>query len=251
MKDFFVSYNGKDKTWAEWVAWQLEEAGYTTIIQAWDFRPGGNFALDMQQAAEQAERTIAVLSQNYLDALYTQPEWAAAFAQDPTGMNKTLLPVRVQECELKGMWSQIVYIDLVGVAEAQAKETLLTGLQVGRAKPTTAPGFPGSGTTAPAQLEKPPFPDETSSAPPQLEPVPTPTPPIKLAMNLPALRRQLNQMFDDAELDVFCMDNFPQVYDKFSRGMRKDENISLLLDYCRRVPIHYQRLLTQLEGQSE
>lgn len=82
MKDFFVSYNKADRAWAEWVAWQLEEAGYTTIIQAWDFRPGSNFVLKMQEAAAKAEKTIAILSRDYLNALYTQPEWAAAFAQD-------------------------------------------------------------------------------------------------------------------------------------------------------------------------
>jgi hypothetical protein len=47
MKDFFISYSGKDKPWAEWLAYQLEKAGYTTVIQAWDFRPGGNFVLEM------------------------------------------------------------------------------------------------------------------------------------------------------------------------------------------------------------
>jgi hypothetical protein len=163
-KDFFVSYNGKDKEWAEWVAWQLEEAGYTTVIQAWDFRPGGNFVLDMQRAAEEAERTIAVLSQNYLDAMYTQPEWAAAFAQDPMGAKKTLLPVRVQECNLKGMLSQIVYIDLVGKPEAEARELLLAGLKTGRAKPIAAPGFPSSGGRAAphTQTPKPTFPVETA-----------------------------------------------------------------------------------------
>jgi hypothetical protein len=41
--DFFISYNGADKAWAEWIAWQLEEERFTTILQAWDFRPGGNF----------------------------------------------------------------------------------------------------------------------------------------------------------------------------------------------------------------
>jgi hypothetical protein len=112
-KDFFVSYNRADREWAEWIAWQLEEEGYTTIIQAWDFRPGGNFVIEMQRAAEQARRTIAVLSPDYLQALYTHPEWAAAFAQDPTGEKGTLLPVRVRECELKGLLPQIVYIDLV------------------------------------------------------------------------------------------------------------------------------------------
>ncbi|MBN1667016.1 MAG: toll/interleukin-1 receptor domain-containing protein, partial [Anaerolineales bacterium] len=95
-KDFFVSYNRADRSWAVWLAWQLEEHGYQTVIQEWDFRPGGNFVLDMHQAAASCERTIAVLSPDYLNAFYTQPEWAAAFQQDPTGAQGRLLPVRVR-----------------------------------------------------------------------------------------------------------------------------------------------------------
>src|SRR5947209_11111711 len=85
LKDFFISYNGADKTWAVWIAWQLEEEGFSTILQAWDFRPGANFVLKMQEASEKAKRTIAVLSPNYLRADFTQPEWAAAFRRDPQG----------------------------------------------------------------------------------------------------------------------------------------------------------------------
>src|ERR671928_84442 len=98
-KDFFISYNRADRAWAEWIAWQLEDAGYTTVLQAWDFRPGANFVLEMLQAAK-ALRTVAVLSSEYLSALYTQPEWAAAFVQDPTGVRGALLPVRVRQCEI-------------------------------------------------------------------------------------------------------------------------------------------------------
>ena len=87
MKDFFISYNSADKNRAEWIAWQLEEASYTTIIQAWDFGPGENFVLAMQRAATEAKRTIAVLSPDYLTAQFTAPEWAAAFVQDPTGQD--------------------------------------------------------------------------------------------------------------------------------------------------------------------
>ena len=101
VSDFFISYNKADLPWAEWIAWQLEASRHTTILQAWDFRPGSNFVIDMQRAAAEAERTIAVLSPDYLASLYTQPEWAAAFAQDPTGEKGTVLPVRVRACELK------------------------------------------------------------------------------------------------------------------------------------------------------
>jgi TIR domain len=31
--DFFVSYTGADRTWAEWIAWQLEADGYQVVFQ--------------------------------------------------------------------------------------------------------------------------------------------------------------------------------------------------------------------------
>ncbi len=153
MTDFFISYNKADRAWAEWMAWQLEEAGHTTVLQAWDFRPGANFVLEMQRAATEAERTIAVLSPDYLTAGFTQPEWAAAFAQDPTGEKGTLLPVRVRECDPRGILPQIIYIDLVGLDEAAAGEALLAGVQRGRARPGVPPPFPRA---APRSMPKRP-----------------------------------------------------------------------------------------------
>lgn len=155
-KDFFISYNKADRAWAEWIAWQLEEAGYSTVVQAWDFRPGGNFVSDMQRAAEQAERTIAVLSPDYLNSKFTQPEWAAAFAQDPTGESGTLLPVRVRECATKGLLPQIVRVDLVGLQEIAARNALLAGARRGRAKPEAEPEFPAAARRA--ITKKPRFP---------------------------------------------------------------------------------------------
>jgi len=141
-KDFFISYNNADSSWAEWIAWQLEDAGFTTVIQAWDFRPGSNFILEMQRAATQAKRTIAVISPDYLSAFFTQPEWAMAFAQDPTGEEGVLLPIRVRQCNLKGLLPQIIYIDLVGLEEFAAREALIAGVRRGRAKPPISPSFP-------------------------------------------------------------------------------------------------------------
>jgi len=143
VKDFFISYNSADKTWAEWTAWTLEEVGYSTVLQAWDFRPGSNFVLEMQRDAAETERTIAILSPAYLDALYTQPEWAAAFVQDPTGENGTLLPVCIQKCDLKGLLHAIIYIDLVDLDEMAAKKALLQGIKQERIKPSVEPQFPG------------------------------------------------------------------------------------------------------------
>jgi RNA polymerase sigma factor (sigma-70 family) len=141
--DFFISYNRHDLSWAQWIGWVLEDAGYTTVIQAWDFKAGGNFVLDMHQAAITARCTLAVLSDTYLKSAFTAPEWAAAFAQAPTGAQRKLIPVRVQECQPNGLLEPIIYVDLVGVAEAEAEVMLLQAVSRDRAKPSQKPRFPG------------------------------------------------------------------------------------------------------------
>jgi|GEM_PF-1512231 len=61
----------------------------------------------MDNASRETDRTIAVLSPNYLSALYTQPEWAAAFAEDPTGEKRNLLPVSASgNASPMGRWAE-------------------------------------------------------------------------------------------------------------------------------------------------
>ncbi|ORT93011.1 hypothetical protein UK99_19705, partial [Frankia casuarinae] len=38
--DFFISYCQRDRDWAEWIAWQLQEVGYRVFLQAWHIGPG-------------------------------------------------------------------------------------------------------------------------------------------------------------------------------------------------------------------
>ena len=142
-RDFFVSYTKTDRSWAEWIAWQLEEAGYTTLLQAWDFVPGSNFLVEMDRAAKLAKRTIAVLSPEYVSAAFTQPEWAHAFGRDPSGEQRTLVPVRVVDFDPSGLLGQVVYLDITGLDEKTARDRLLSGL-LKRQKPIEAPRFPGS-----------------------------------------------------------------------------------------------------------
>ena len=139
-KDYFISYNDNDRVWAEWIAWQLENEGFSTIIQAWDFRPGGNFVLEMQEAAAITERTIAILSSSYLAAEFTQSEWAAAFAADPKGARGSLIPVLIEDCSREGILAQIIYIDLrLCATESDARRALFSSLNRQRAKPLAPP----------------------------------------------------------------------------------------------------------------
>jgi TIR domain/NB-ARC domain len=146
-RDFFISYTAVNRPWAEWIAVQLEATGYTTVLQAWDFRPGADFVHQMQQATSTAGRTIAVLSPAYFASKFSEAEWRAAFAKDPTGEQRLLVPVRVQDFTPPGLLASLVYVDLVDVDEATARQRLLAGVGKSGARPSSAP-FPGAATGA-------------------------------------------------------------------------------------------------------
>jgi hypothetical protein len=156
MKDFFVSFNSADKAWADWISWTLEEAGYQVIYQNWDFRPGGNFILKMHQAIEGTRKSVIVLSDNYLRADYTQPEWAAVFVDDPRGDGRQLIPLRVAPCSPTGLLKPLIFADLVGLSQEAAKQAVLSAVLDGRLKPATPPEFPGSVSRAAYSLSPPP-----------------------------------------------------------------------------------------------
>ncbi len=144
MSDFFISYEHTDKAWAEWIAWQLQNAGYTLVLQAWHFDAGGHFVHTIHQALETAERVITVLSPAYFLSNWTLAEALATVRQDPLGKAGRLLPIRVQPCDPPGLLAPLSYIDLVGLDEDVAHATLLSGVPRGEHIPITAPPFPGA-----------------------------------------------------------------------------------------------------------
>lgn len=158
--DFFVSYTSVDRAWAEWIAWQLEAAGYQVVVQAWDFGPGRDWVHEMQQATATAERVVAVLSAAYLQSGHGEAEWRAFYAKDPSGERGLLLPVRVSRVEPPGLLRTRIYVDLVGRDAEGARVALLAAARNARGKPTQPPEYPGDRRSEISATEAPRFPGE-------------------------------------------------------------------------------------------
>ena len=226
-KHFFISYNHADTSWAEWIAATLSDNGYSVALQAWDFRPGQNFVLEMQRATSEAERTIMVLSPAFLASHFTAAEWAAAFAQDPTGARRKLIPVRVAPCRPEGLLGPIIYIDLVGKEEDTARASLLSGLS-DSGRPSRAPRFPGAALSSAPAATSAVFPggmtDSTTSDPS--------TPRATVSPSRTSELRSLlkHRLRLDSDLDAFCLDFFPSIKRRFSNGMDRTQKESLLLE---------------------
>ena len=146
--DFFVSHAGADRAWAEWVAWQLAEAGYTVELDVWDWAAGRNFVTAISDALERCDRVVALFSAAYFDrSRYTTEEWSAALVHAPGIEGGRLVPVRVEEvpaAQVPAVLRPLVFRDLFGVAEEQARRVLLE-VVAGPRRPDRKPVFPGRG----------------------------------------------------------------------------------------------------------
>lgn len=166
--DFFVSYFSGDEEWASWIAWQLEKGLHQedppprVFVRGWHVVAGMHEAISRNFALSASARLIAVLTPEYLTSDdYSYAEWATFWAGDPAGRQRRVVPVRVKDCQPKGFLEPIFFIDLVGQDAAEATVTLLSGITAsveGRAKPLTAPPFPGSDQHTEPPEAVPPFP---------------------------------------------------------------------------------------------
>jgi hypothetical protein len=154
--DVFISYTGSDEAWATWLDFLLREAGYKTTVQVYDFLPGKSFVDAMDQALKTCQLMLSLLSPAYLASRWCKEEWQSALA---TGK---LFLLRIADCRLDGILAPHAYLDLVGVAEHEAKTRILAGLAKLRGqnpRPDAAPTFPGESS---AQFA-PPFPGRLPS----------------------------------------------------------------------------------------
>jgi hypothetical protein len=137
--DFFVSHASPDQAWAEWLAWQLQAAGYTVELDIWDWTPGQDFLSRMQAALGRAERLLAVWSDSYFRSPFGSAEFRAAFVRQAQDIGR-IVPVLVEPATVPELYASLIHVDLVGLDETAAAARLRTRLTGGR--PVTAPRFP-------------------------------------------------------------------------------------------------------------
>lgn len=138
IKDFFISHTGADKDWALWIAWILEEAGYSTIVDAWDFPKGESFIDCMNEGMVNCKRMIVVASPEYWKANYTNPEWKYFFKRESESREIVMLLVEVRSSEVPPVISDKLTIVLSNIInERKAEDTLLQEIPKGIERSTS------------------------------------------------------------------------------------------------------------------
>ncbi len=166
--DFFVSYASPDRPWGEWLAWQLEEAGHSVLVAARDEVPGDHLGVTADAGLAHADRMIAVITQEYQRPGPHRLALSAALDGHGHHRRPTLVPVRVEQCDLHDRLSGMNLIELAGLAPDAARRRLLE--QIGRTGgrrgvSLTEPAHPGARPPGrPRPAAAPRFPAASSSA---------------------------------------------------------------------------------------
>lgn len=143
----FVSHARSDTGWAEWVSWQLKQAGHEVELGVWHWPVGDNLVLRTSHAIGACDRMIAIWSERYFDGTgFTEMEWTAIVA----GHGKTI-PFRVEPVDPPAILGTMIYRDLFGIEESRAREVVLDAVDGQPHGPVGTPRFrhdagaPGAG----------------------------------------------------------------------------------------------------------
>lgn len=120
----FISYAAQDRAWAEWVAWQLDEAGYSVELDVWHWQVGDSVVERIDAALARADMVVALFSPSYFDTeRWTQEEAAAVLAALGRLIPLVVEPLRATD--MPPLFTPILRRDLYGLDEPTAVAALL------------------------------------------------------------------------------------------------------------------------------
>jgi len=112
METVFISYSHMDGQWVtEWLLPRLEGTGVQVHIDSRDFEIGRPALINMETTVKECKWTILVLSPHWIESQWTQFEGLMLQHRDPTNLNKCLLPLMLEKCNLPDRLSLFTYAD--------------------------------------------------------------------------------------------------------------------------------------------
>jgi tetratricopeptide (TPR) repeat protein len=138
MKRIFISYSHKDEAWVkDWLLPRLEGAGLQVHIDYRDFEIGIPALINMEQAVQTCDKTLLVLSPNWIDSEWTNFEALMIQTKDPTGLKRRLFPLLLEKCSLPPRLEIFTYADFTRTDHRETElNRLITQLTTDSPPPT-------------------------------------------------------------------------------------------------------------------
>ena len=120
--DVFISYSHKDSDWVHReLLPALESSSLKTCIDFRDFLPGVPSIVNMENAVENSNHTLIILTPGWLSSEWAEFESIMTATRDPAGRRRKLIPIMLSECALPLRLSMLTYANLTNSANRSRK----------------------------------------------------------------------------------------------------------------------------------
>ena len=110
--DVFISYSHADEEWVvNTLLPRLDGAGLKVCIDYRDFKPGKAAVHNMRDAVKRSQRTLLVMTPNWVASESSEYEGIAVRTSDPAGRHGRTIPLLLQPCDIPDDISILTYID--------------------------------------------------------------------------------------------------------------------------------------------
>src|SRR5215212_11969055 len=104
--DVFLSHSAKDKAAVRELAERLKADGLLVWLDEWAIQPGDMIGLKIKQGLEQSRTLVLVMSANASESEWVMFESQTVLYSDPTNQQRRLIPLRLDDAEIKGTLKQ-------------------------------------------------------------------------------------------------------------------------------------------------
>ena len=134
----FISHAGRDRAWAEWAAWSLNDMGYRVELDSIDWAAGDDFMARMETALDRASIVVSLWSEAY----FNPDGYAIRELRAASAAKKRIVPLRIEHIAPPSFWRPLIYHDLFGLDADGAKQALIAAITGAAGRPARA-SFPG------------------------------------------------------------------------------------------------------------
>ena len=108
--DVFLSHASADKPAVWELAERLKRDGLRVWLDEWVIQPGDSIPLAIEQGLESSRTLVLVMSQAAFDSEWVTLERHTALFRDPTNRQRRFVPLRLDDCEIKGWHRQFARV---------------------------------------------------------------------------------------------------------------------------------------------
>jgi small GTP-binding protein len=109
--DVFLSHSAKDKPIVRELAERLKDDGLRVWFDESEIQPGDMIGLKISRGLEQSRTLVLVMSANASESEWVTFESQTILFSDPTNQQRRLIPLRLDDAEIKGTLKQFAYVD--------------------------------------------------------------------------------------------------------------------------------------------